>query len=150
MCCEDSFKLPSGRKGSNPGGSVDFGHLLRNTRDRMTDMLVTPSVELVAGGLWCSRSSPGRPTAKTLAWCPPSTSQFSFSCPLFLRVSWTPSLRKLHTFAVDSEPNNPADRVLNSGPDTSYPFGIQSLSRVRLCEPMVSLSLTVCLLFLNS
>lgn len=37
----------------------------------MTDVLVTPSAELVAGVCDVLAFSPGRPTAKTLAWCPP-------------------------------------------------------------------------------
>lgn len=36
----------------------------------MTDVLVTPSAELAAGGLWGIHSAPGRLTAKILAGPP--------------------------------------------------------------------------------
>ena len=122
MCCEDSVTLPSGRRGSNPGGSVNFGHLLRQTGDRMTYMLVTPSAELAAGVCDVLASLPADPQLRRWPGALPAPRSSPFLVPCFYESHGLPASGNLTASLWTLNLTTQADRVLNSGPDTSYPL----------------------------
>ena len=115
----------------------------------MTYMLVTPSAELVAGVCDVLASLPADPQLRRWPGALPAPRSSPFLVPCFYESHGLPASGNLTASLWTLNLTTQADRVLNSGPDTSYPFVVQSLSRVQLfvnpwtAARQASLSLTV-------